>query len=279
MTLWVYHVTIGRRMQPDDLSLLNPISTGNFLRLLILARDTHKQRIVRNELALCFGCAVNPYRGVFLALDCFAMMLCSVLQSQGLTLGIASAVVREGWLKHGWGGWLFMLAATENRYQPDVMPPRSEQFCFGVAVAAGKDPIIVGARGGDATDDRLAEEVRLAKAKEGGVWASRGASIWEVLHLLRANEQVTGVKLPGARLTVPGDHPDFDGFLAEAVAYRKASDAHLRAKARTSKNAKATLREAAPLAETIGLDETWRSIWMGDVARQAATAAAGKPAP
>jgi hypothetical protein len=68
-------------------------------------------------------------------------------------------------------------------------------------------------------------------------------SISAVLRLLRSNEQESGFKLPGARLTVPEGHPDFARFLAEAAAYRKASEMRLRAKAKTSKNARATLRE------------------------------------
>jgi hypothetical protein len=149
--------------------------------------------------------------------------------------------------------WLPMLVSTENHFQPGVIPAASRQWFLGVSVAVGKHPIVVDTMGMDATLNKLTE----LTTKEGGVWAPPiGVSISAVLRQLRANERETGVKLPGARLTIARDHPDFDRFLAEAVAYRQAADARLRAKARTSKNARAALRETAPpLVETVGYDE------------------------
>jgi hypothetical protein len=115
------------------------------------------------------------------------MLLCSFLQSQGLTLRIATSIVREKW-----STWLPMLAATESHFEPGLIPPVQEQFFLGVAVAVGRHPIVADAMGMDAALTKLAE----LTSKEGGIWAPPiGVSISACLRQLRANERETGVKL------------------------------------------------------------------------------------
>jgi hypothetical protein len=207
----------------------------------MLASDTQKQRTVRNELALCFGLSINPYRTFFISLDCVAMLLCSFLQSQGLSLRIASAIVRESWPL-----WLQMLSLVEDVFEPGLTPPSSKHIFFGVGVAVGKHPVVGCELGLDATLDKLAE----LTAPNPGDWLPPvGASLHSVLRQLAANERVTGValpRLPSGRFTPAIGDPCVAEFFAAADDYAKAGQARLREKAKLSRNAARAMR-AAPV--------------------------------